>query len=240
MNEIHDLLPELGFDDTEPDTYRSNRYDIVSKVGYLIGVSLTIFESENSTLDKSVFEQLNADKNARIIRNLCILRTHMFRGYSKIEAKLRYEMKNIDSIPEYIPSESVTELQDDGVGIWHANWRINQYLMYICDEIKNRISGCRTVFPLWLNWDFIKELFVIPNLKTDKQLKSAGVTFQSSLSYYPYQMYIHWKPRDLGNILYNDEKFVAQTLYPMHQQTFPDISKLKDASDATKADIHNF
>ena len=36
MNEIHDLLPELGFDDTEPDTYRSNRYDIVSKVGYLI------------------------------------------------------------------------------------------------------------------------------------------------------------------------------------------------------------
>ena len=138
MNEIHDLLPELGFDDTEPDTYRSNRYDIVSKVGYLIGVSLTIFESENSTLDKSVFEQLNADKNARIIRNLCILRTHMFRGYSKIEAKLRYEMKNIDSIPEYIPSESVTELQDDGVGIWHANWRINQYLMYICDEIKNR------------------------------------------------------------------------------------------------------
>lgn len=240
MNEIHDLLPELGFDDTEPDTYRSNRYDIVSKVGYLIGVSLTIFESENSTLDKSVFEQLNADKNARIIRNLCILRTHMFRGYSKIEAKLRYEMKNIDSIPEYIPSESVTELQDDGVGIWHANWRINQYLMYICDEIKNRISGCRTVFPLWLNWDFIKELFVIPNFKTDKQLKSAGVTFQSSLSYYPYQMYIHWKPRDLGNILYNDEKFVAQTLYPMHQQTFPDISKLKDASDATKADIHNF
>lgn len=241
MNEIHNELPTFGFENSEPkDTYKSNRYEIVSRVGYLIGVSQDIFENETTTLDKSVFEKLNQDVNARIIRNLNIVRTCLFRNFLKIESLLCYDMKNIDSIPEYIPSKAVSELKNDGVEIWHANWRVNQYLMLICEEIKKRISNCRNLFPSWLEWDYIKELFVIPNLKTDKQLKSAGVTFQGNLPNYPYQMYIYWKPQELGNILYNDEKFVAQTLYPMHKQVFDDMTKLKDVSEATRADIHDF
>lgn len=241
MNENLNLLPisesEKGI---PPATYQSNCYDIVSRVGYLIGVNLSIFQSEVNHLMPERFEELHHLKEARIIRNLSIIRTILLRHHDKLENLMSYSLKNINSIPEYINEEIITRLKEDNVDLWHANWQVDQYLMFVSAEIRARISTCRNLFPIWLNWEYIKELFIIPNLKKEQQLKSIRMTFTNNLSCYPYQMYIYWQPKDMGNILYNDEKFVAQTLYPMHGQTFTDLSKVKGASEATKADIKNF
>lgn len=54
--------------------HRGEEYDIVSKVAYLIGVPDTHWKSQHTGLDKDIYQQLENNKSARIIRNLCALR----------------------------------------------------------------------------------------------------------------------------------------------------------------------
>jgi uncharacterized LabA/DUF88 family protein len=52
-------------------------------------------------------------------------------------------------------------------------------------------------------------------------------------------MYIHWKPRDLGNILYTDGKFL-EMLYDMNGDYFGDSSKYKGVVNDVKDNIYDF
>ena len=222
-----------------PPTYLNNTYEIISKVGFLIGVNKGIFENENSTLDYNWFLLMEKEKSARIIRNLCALRTQLFRQYKKINPQIFYNMKNLDTLPEYISPELLQELEEDGIEVIHANWQLNQYIVFFSSEIKNRISECRHWFPIWINWDYIRELFIIPKISDNKQLKTIWGYYTNHLDRYPYQMFIQWKAQADGNILLNDEKFV-NILYGIHGKIFYDKNKLKDASDYTKANIFSF
>lgn len=60
----------------EPLAYKDSTYELVSKVAYLIGVPLRIFENEHEPPKLDIYQQLDKDKNARIIRNLCIMDVH--------------------------------------------------------------------------------------------------------------------------------------------------------------------
>lgn len=44
-------------------------------MAYLIGVQKRIFENEYEPPKMEWYEKLHADKNARIVRNLCMIRT---------------------------------------------------------------------------------------------------------------------------------------------------------------------
>lgn len=57
--------------------YKDSTYEIVSKIAYLIGVPKRIFENEHEPPKMEVYERLEQDKAARIIRHLCIIRTTM-------------------------------------------------------------------------------------------------------------------------------------------------------------------
>ena len=59
----------------EQIAYKDSTYEIVSKVAYLIGVPLRIFQNEHEPPKIEIYNRLEQDKNARIIRNLCIIRT---------------------------------------------------------------------------------------------------------------------------------------------------------------------
>ena len=61
--------------------YKDSTYELVSKVAYLIGVPRHIFENEHEAPQMEVFERLEADKAARIIRHLCIIRTAIERNF---------------------------------------------------------------------------------------------------------------------------------------------------------------
>lgn len=218
----------------------TNCYDIVSKVAYLIGVSEYFFELDNGTFDRKQFESLNQNRNARIIRNLCIIRSSLMRNYQVISDKMNYQMKNINSLGEHIDAGILNQLTEDGVSLWHANWKASQYIIFISDEIKKKISSCHDLFPIWIEWDYIRELFVVHSLKTERDINRIVALYQGNISYYPYQMFINWQPSDNGNILYNDEKFIVHTLYPMHRQEFRDLSKVRNASEALQNDISYF
>lgn len=224
---------------TSQPTYLNNTYEITSKVAFLIGVSREIFERETTTLKMEWFRIMSEDPSARKVRNLSILRTILFRQYKQISPEIYYNMKNLNSLPKYIPQSLLEDLQKDGVNVVHANWQINQYLVFVSTEITRLIAECRHWFPIWINWDYIRELFVIPKINENRQLKSVWGYYTNHLDRYPYQMFIQWKAQDDGNILLNDEKFV-NVLYGIHGRVFQDKNKLKDASDYTKASIYSF
>ena len=67
----------------EQIAYKDSTYELVSKVAYLIGVPLRIFQNEHEPPKIEIYDRLEQDKNARIIRNLCIIRTAIERNYRK-------------------------------------------------------------------------------------------------------------------------------------------------------------
>ena len=60
-----------------------------------------------------------------------------------------------------------------------------------------------------------------------------------NLGNYPYQVYLHWKPYDCGNMLFNDKKFVS-IIYDLNDDFFNENEKVTDAADYTKTNIYDF
>ena len=105
-------LPDFDDDsiidyEEEPHQYKDSTYEIVSKVAYLIGVPKRIFENENQSPKLEVYDRLDKDKNARIIRHLCVIRNAIERGFKYINNKMRYDFKSILSLPECVPQDSI-------------------------------------------------------------------------------------------------------------------------------------
>lgn len=236
---------ETGQPSAAPDRraytrYENSTYHIVSLFAYLIGVPTRIFDNEYEPPKKEEYETLEKNKNARIIRNLCMLRTAIERNFKNIDQALRYDMKTIYSLPEYIPKECVEQLSQDGITVYRANVRLNQYIIDINGHILNRINNCKELFPIWLKWEYIRALFIMPGGTTEQGVKAAAAEYYAHKSAYPYQVYMNWSPGlDTGNILYNDKKFV-QLLYEQNEDYFTDVSKVSDAGMITKEGIYAF
>ena len=99
------------------ETPRSKR-DIVSRVAYLIGIDGRYFgveqsENMNPQFYRSIYEEMNADREARIVRNLCRLRTKMQRNFRAIYTEMNADVKNIDAIPDLVPQDALQALEDD-------------------------------------------------------------------------------------------------------------------------------
>lgn len=99
----------------EQIAYKDSTYELVSKVAYLIGVPLRIFQNEHEPPKIEIYNRLEQDKNARIIRNLCIIRTAIERNYRKINDIMRMEYRGLLSMPEIIPASSMQQLSNDGI-----------------------------------------------------------------------------------------------------------------------------
>ena len=235
-----DLLEAYADFEDERIRYKDSTYDIVSKVAFLIGVPKRIFENEHEPAKLDIYDRLINDKNARIIRNLCIIRTSIERGFKHINEKMKYQYVGLLSMPEYIPKESIDQLTFDGINFYKtSNTKLSQHIVEINRIISDRINNCKSIFPVWLNWDYIRELFIMPNGLSEQGTKDAIGPFFENMDYYPYQMYINWQPRREGNILYNDKKFVT-LLYQWHNDYFADYSKVSDAGSFVKSNIYEF
>lgn len=133
-------------------TYRDSTYEIVSKVAYLLGVPKRIFENEHEAPKLEVYEKLEQEKAARIIRHLCIIRTAIERNFKHINGKMVSEYRSILSMPEYIPPESIEQLRLDGVSFFkNSSKKLYQHIVEINRLISDRINNCKKYFPLWLN-----------------------------------------------------------------------------------------
>ena len=219
--------------------YKNSTYTVISKIAYLIGVPKTIFENDVQPPEFDWYNKLRFNKNARIIRNLCMLRTAIERNYGKINKAMCYDLKNLHTLPEYIPQECLNELESDGISIIKANIKPNQYILDINAHINNRINNCKDIFPIWLKWEYIRAIFIMPDGLSENGIKRAANEYYENKSGYPYGVYITWPFTNKGNILYNDKKFVT-LLYEANEDSFYDMSKISDAGNMTKAGIYRF
>lgn len=237
---LDEYVPTYEDIDEEQARYKDSTYDIISKVAYLIGVPKRIFELEHEPPKLDIYERMDKDKNARIIRHLCVIRTAIERGFKHISEKMKYQYRSILSMPEHIPEESIQQLTADGINFYRkSNTKLNQHIVEINRIISDRINNCRYLFPTWLNWDYIKQLFIMPNGLSEDGTKEAANTYFSNLECYPYKIYINWIPHPYGNILYNDKKFVT-ILYQQHNDYFTEYSRVSDAGSFVKSNIYDF
>lgn len=236
--DLSSLLPQTV--ETEVIAYKDSTYELVSKVAYLIGVPKRIFENEHEAPRLEIYEKLEKDKTARIVRNLCLIRTSIERNFKYINDAMRTEYKSILSLLEYVPAESINQLALDGVNfIKKSSTKLAQHIVEINRLLSDRINNCKSLFPLWINWQYIKDLFIMPNGLSEQGTKDAAELYYSNLSRYPYQVYINWDPQDEGNILYNDKKFVT-LLYRWHDDYFCEMSKVSDAGTYVKSNIYDY
>lgn len=226
--------------DYEVTISHTNSYELVSKVAYLIGVPKRIFENEHEAPQIEIYEALEKDKSARIVRNLCVIRTSIERNFKYINDKMRSEFRTILTMPEYVPADSLNQLTTDGVNfIKNSSTKLAHHIVEINRLLNDRVNNCKNLFPLWINWQYIKDLFIMPNGLTEEGTKVAADLYYSNLSLYPYQVYINWTPTDAGNIFYNDKKF-ATLLYEWHNDYFDEISKVSDVGSQVKSNIYDF
>ena len=237
---------EINLDHTEEvsayegTAYKDSTYELVSKVAYLIGVPKRIFENEHEAPQLEIYETLEKDKSARIVRNLCVIRTSIERNFKYINDKMRSEFRSILTLPEYVPAESINQLTADGVNfIKNSSTKLAHHIIEINRVLQDRINNCKNLFPLWLNWQYIKDLFIMPNGLTEEGTRVAADLYYSNLSFYPYQVYINWSPVESGNILYNDKKF-ATLIYEWNNDYFDELSKVSDVGGYVKSSIYDY
>lgn len=221
--------------------FRNATYNIVSLMAYLIGVDENKFGNGDVLFLKNLFDKCSKDKAARIIRNLCRLRTAFEKNYGLIFSEFRLGMKNIGNLPELIPDDAVLELNDDGVRLYKSRPDVNEYIVAINIEINNRLNAVKTLFPEWIKWDYIKPLFIMPGGTKKENLKAIGEYYNSDRNRYPYQCWINWEAIAFGttakgNILFCDEKFVTM-LYERNEDRFENLSLVRDVGNKTMRNL---
>ncbi len=224
--------------------YRNATYTIVSIVAYLIGIPKEYFGDENATnfLIKT-YDELEQNKDARIIRNLCRIRAAMERYHKAISHEFRLNIKNIGSVPDLIPPDASETLARDGVRLYKQRPEVDDYLVAINIEVSNRINTVASLFPEWINWAYIRPLFIMPGGTRKENLKRAGEIYNSDRLRYPFQCWINWdavsaSPESKGNILYTDEKFV-RIIYERHEDRFENLSLVRNAGNYTMRNLES-
>ena len=193
MQEQNEFQPSFA-DPTQPmeaeerTFYRNSTRDLVSRVAYLIGVPKRMFENEHEPPQLDIYDRLDKEKNARIIRNLCLIRTAIQRNFKYINEGMRFEHRSILTMPEYVPVESINQLELDGVRfIKKSSIKLYQHIIEINRVISDRINNCKPLFPLWLNWEYIRDLIVMPDGLTEAGTKAAADRYYANQAFRIFQ-----------------------------------------------------
>lgn len=217
---------------------RVDTKELVTTIGYMIGVKKANLEQCFNEECGELLQQLYADKNASVIRYFCKLRTALMQKFKKTDDEMRFNLKNINRL-EFFDQDNIKQLEKWGFKIVQPNYRSEKYMLDFNKFISENIDNCRNLFPDWVAWDYIRDLFVIPYYTKPNVLKKEFETYMGKIECYPFQSYIHWIPEDYGNILYTDGKFLS-IIYKQHDDVFTDFTKYKDAHDETKNNIYSF
>lgn len=211
--------------------------EVVTTIAYMIGVrmsALTVSYGECSEL----IEKLRADRDATTIRYLCKLRTVLMQKFKKTDDLMRYQLKNLYNI-EWYDHDNIKQLEKWGFTIIQANYRSDKYMQDLTRLINENIDKCSHLFYDWLNWEYIRDLFFVPKYNKNDVMKDEFNKYMANIEHYPFQMYIHWQPADVGSIVYSDRKFL-KIIYGQHNDSFTDFTKYKDADDETRNNIYEF
>lgn len=215
---------------------KTELYDISGTIAYLIGVDEKYMANYYEKSD--TVKNLQNNSCANIIRYLNKIRTKIILNFETTEQTLIFGMKNLNYQDLY--KNEIKALEKLGVELVEPNYRCNPYLIKINKLMQEHIDDIQTLFPEWLKWDYIKDLFIIPKIEKKNVVRAESIMFRDNRRLYPFCCYIHLpKLIDDGNILYCDAKFVKK-LYKIHGNNFSDKSKLFDAGEDVKTNIYGF
>ena len=212
--------------------------ELVTTIAYLIGVKKTALSQCYGDEYQELLDKLYVDRSATIIRYLCKLRTTLMQKFKKTDDEMRYNLKNLNKL-EWYDNDNIKQLEKWGIQIIQPNYRSEKYMQEFNRLISENIDNCQGLFPDWINWGYIKDIFVIPHYTKTSVAQDEFNKYMGNIESYPFQVYIHWKPYDCGSMLYNDGKFL-QIIYKQHNDMFTDYTKYKDAHDETKNSIYDF
>lgn len=141
--------------------YTEQVYNIVSRVAYLIGVEERIFKSDENFINDEngirvednllhqVYSELDGINSAKIFRSLNIIRMDIMRNYKEINMQIYYNLKNLDSLPEYVHQDALAFLQENGLVIPEPGKRPYDYTIKLTQLINRRVSEIvHEVFPV--------------------------------------------------------------------------------------------
>jgi len=215
---------------------KAQKYVIVSKAAYLLGVYEEYF-SDEGTLKKEIYKQLDINKSCRIVRNLAVIRTSLERAYKRINDALSMGRQDVFLI-EDVPQWAVMKLAQDGIKLPRAG-NITEAMIYINTTLSDRLNNCRNVFPDWIKWEYIRDLFLMPNGTTFEGIRDAAMTYYERMRTYPFQIYLN-APEISDCYLFRSDKQFVTKLYEWNADCFTNLSKVQDLDDLYKGNIYNF
>lgn len=203
--------------------------NLCSTTAYLIGVKeRNFFASEGKCgLLKGVFEELDRQTHAQIIRDLCIIRSYMILNNGRIQKEFCYSGHNIYTLEkiktqngeeiETLPHDVLNRLYHNGVNIYMNRPDVYGYLILINREVKKRLymQAVKKLFPPAINWEYICDIFLFPSEATEKNVLRCVEDYFRNRKQYPYGCYINWDGCN-GKILKDDDEFL-QCLYERHE-----------------------
>ena len=234
-------VPEesVGGEPSDKIKLHENKYEIVTRTAFLCGVGDNVFNAENSYFLPEVIEQLGKEPKALLIRNLCLIRNSVEHNFKKITDAMKYDGRSFFGLSEYIPVQSLEYVEQQGIHLPISSTMLQDILAEINSAISDRINNCKDIFPTWLNWEYVRELFIMPDGFKPAGMREAADQFYKNMAFYPFGTYINWRPRDVGNLFRNDYAFVKE-LYEQHGNRFFDTSNLSDVSEDVKNRIYDF
>ncbi len=225
------------------DSYYTNdqktveRGEICAIVAYMTGVDDSRLDGWYASGFKYALQKARDSKEATIIRYLCNLRNSMLNHFRDLNQKL-YNLTNIDSI-EYFDNEEIKKLQEWGVNPVMTNSNSESYIKHITELVSLNIDRCKNLFPEYVNFSYIRNLFYNPKFRKEGVLKAEFDKYHQNKRRYPFACYINWTPNDYGYLFADDGKFLKE-LYKQNGDTFNDSRFTKDASSSEKQAIINF
>ena len=235
-------------------TGRTLSVGVVSIMAYLVGVPEDQFGKKYK---RSVYEELDKNDRAKIVRSLCSIRNAIMRAPGKITTLLKHEMKSLDTMPDVINPDLFSYLTEQRITIITGTKlkAITEYIAIINNHISNQVGACEKLFPAWVKWEYVKDCLVMPSGGKPDRVQAAVDRLQSNFNSYPFQCYMNWPvddpkayveepenyaaPMATGNVLCNDKKFLV-LLYRVHNDEFQDFGRVFDASEEAKHSVTDY
>ena len=229
----------LDKDTGDEKTFKTvDRAEVCTIVAYMLGVNDEVLERYYGARYAGNLEQLRKDKAATVIRYLNRIRTTLLQNFLKVDNALRFELKNLDRI-EFFHTDEIKQLQKWGIQVVQANYRSEKYSELLCKLIDQNIDACQKLFPEYVKFRYIRELFVVPKYEKTQVLVDEYNKYKGNKNLYPFQAYMYWQPEEKGYILASDTKFLG-IIYSQHGDFFYEPSKTRDAVEETKQDIYSY
>lgn len=240
------------------ENYENYRTEIVSFIGFLLGVKDEIIETEADRFKVEYINKYKNDEQCLIIRYLSIIRMNLIHNTKEITTRLN-DLIVLEKMPDLICVEAIKFLRKKNIEIVKVNATVNEIIAYLNQYMLDNIEKIKNYIPNWIQWEYIRNLFLMPSCysgnngiylssvmnkkKIIRTINTEKSVYFLNRSFYPYGVYLYWPENRMkpyyGNILFNDEKFL-KILYTQYDETFKANQYVIDAPIEKKNQVYTF